>query len=159
MDLECSVPLDGGVSFAPTPSPTQPPPRLGAAMNPWVTQPCPACRQQHHPKFVEDVSRGCAALWKDRKPDSMGWLTQSLPKARWTLPGKLITWEGNSQDFFLGRGKGDLHCPQSTFRSSQICSLHSLGGYSLEAGLEPRFSFCVARWGLLHPPLLLRLLQ
>lgn len=58
MELDCSVLLNAGVSFAPTPST---PPRLREA---------PSCRQQHHLKFPEDVSKGYSVLWKDRKPDS-----------------------------------------------------------------------------------------
>lgn len=49
MELECSVPLNVGVSFAPTPSA---PPRLGEASDEWLPRSC-SCRQQHHLKFLE----------------------------------------------------------------------------------------------------------
>lgn len=65
MELECPVPLNGGVSFAPTPST---PPRLGEATNKRLIQPC-SCRRQHPLKFLEDISKGYCVLWKDRGPN------------------------------------------------------------------------------------------
>lgn len=66
MELECPVPLNVGVSFAPTSST---PPKLGETIHKWVIQLC-SCRQQHHLQFLEDVSKAYYILWKDRRPDS-----------------------------------------------------------------------------------------
>lgn len=54
MELECSMPLSVGVSFAPTPTI---PPRLGETTN---KQPIPSCsyRQEQHLKIPENISKG-----------------------------------------------------------------------------------------------------
>lgn len=54
--------------------------------NEWPTQPC-SCRQQHHRKFLEEVSK--AILFRGKTEDLIQkyWLRQLLTKARWPLSG------------------------------------------------------------------------
>lgn len=51
-------------------------------------------------------------MWKSRNLFQRYRPGHSLTKARGTSPGKLITWESNSHDFFLGRGKGICITPK-----------------------------------------------
>lgn len=62
MEWECSVPLNVGVSFTPTPST---PPRLRETTNKRLTQPR-LYRQQHHLNFLEDVSKDLCFVERQR---------------------------------------------------------------------------------------------
>lgn len=117
------------------------------------TQLC-SCRQQHHRKFLEEVSK--AILFRGKTEDLIQkyWLRQLLTKARWTLSGTTDN-PGGQLSWLLSRSKEIFIIPK--FHSDLPKFASPVGGHGLEVASEPWFSVCVGRWGFLYPLLLLYL--
>lgn len=90
MELECPVPLNVGVSFAPTPST---PPRLGGTTDKWLIQPAHAGNSTLLGSW-RPFPKAIVFCGKAEDQNQRHCLGHSLIKARWTLPATTDYPEG-----------------------------------------------------------------